>query len=318
MFERHVNRALFVLSCAAVWAAVAGAGAAADKAPFRFEEKDGKYLHLYEGDKPVLTYNFGMLLKEGAPKNQRRSSYVHPIYGLDGEIVTDDFPRDHYHHRGMFWSWAQVTVDGKTHDPWAVLGMHKRFEKWLITGATAESARIGVNNGWYVGEKKAVDEKVYLTVWRADEFGRAIDVELTLEAAGDPVVISGRPPKKGYGGFGFRFAPRKGRAAITMADGRKSTDVVGGRGPWADFSAQFHDRTTTSGAAIFLPRNHPGFPTGWLLRHYGYIGPTWPGLGKYTLQKGKPLTLRYRVYIHRGDATAGRVAEAYEAYVKEQ
>ena len=288
--------------------------AIAQEEPFRFEEKEGKYLHLHEGDKPLLTYVFGMELKEGAPKEQRRSSYIHPVWGLDGEVLTDDFPRDHYHHRGIFWAWAQVTADGTTHDPWAVVGMMTRFEKWLGRETRAEYAVFAVNNGWYVGEKKVVDEKARVTVWRADEIGRPIDIALRLEATGDPVVVSGRPPTKGYGGFGVRFAPRKPAAAITMADGRTSGDVIGEASPWADYSARFHDRATTSGLAVFLPESHPGFPAGWLLRHYGYIGPTWPGLGKCTLEPNKPLVLNYRVYIHRGDAVEGHVEEAYGTY----
>ena len=284
---------------------------------FRFEEKEDKFLELFDGDELVVVYNFGMLLKEGAPASQRRSSYVHPIYGLDGEVLSDDFPRDHYHHRGLFWAWAQVTVDGKTHDPWAVSGMATRFEKWLGRRTGARSARFGVNNGWYVGDKKVVDEKVRFRVRRSDAVGRPIDVDLTIEATDQPVVIQGRPEdKKGYGGFGFRFAPREGRAAITTVAGRAAKDVVRDPSPWADYSARFRDRPTTSGVTIFVHKSHPGFPTGWLLRHYGYIGLTWPGLDKVTLEKGKPVHLRYRVYVHRGDAVAGRVAEAYEAYIK--
>ncbi|MBM3335579.1 PmoA family protein, partial [Candidatus Sumerlaeota bacterium] len=100
-------------------------------AQFRFEESESKYLRLFEGDKPVLVYNFGMMLGGSAPEKFRRSSYVHPIYGLDGEVLTDDFPRDHYHHRGLFWAWVRVDFGGQTYDPWAVSGMPAKFEKWL-------------------------------------------------------------------------------------------------------------------------------------------------------------------------------------------
>jgi len=48
------------------------------------------------------------------------------------------------------------------------------------------------------------------------------------------------------------------------------------------------------------PRN-PHDPPQWCLRHYGFIGAAFPGrsesVSSYTLRKGKPLTLRYRVSL---------------------
>ena len=58
-------------------------------------------------------------------------------------------------------------------------------------------------------------------------------------------------------------------------------------------------------------------PVGWTLRHYGLLNPAWPGTTPVELPSGKPLILKYRMWIHRGDATAGGVRDAYEAYRKE-
>ena len=68
---------------------------AAPESGFRLADLDGKSLGLWEGDKPVLVYNHGVLLKPGVPANRARSTYLHPLYGLDGEVLTDDFPKDH-------------------------------------------------------------------------------------------------------------------------------------------------------------------------------------------------------------------------------
>jgi hypothetical protein len=50
----------------------------------------------------------------------------------------------------------------------------------------------------------------------------------------------------------------------------------------------------------------------------GIINASWPGLEPVVLKPDEPVTLRYRVYIHRGDATAGEVKAAYAAYTKER
>lgn len=54
---------------------------------------------VYEAGRPVLSY-------QRAPKSQQgrfeRAAYVHPLYDLDGNVLTEDFPADHLHHRGVF------------------------------------------------------------------------------------------------------------------------------------------------------------------------------------------------------------------------
>ncbi len=45
-----------------------------------------------------------------------RANYVHPLFGLDGTVLTEEFPEDpphnHWHQRGIFWAWHQVLTDG--------------------------------------------------------------------------------------------------------------------------------------------------------------------------------------------------------------
>ena len=67
---------------------------------------DGRTLLLEDG-RPVLVYNHGDQLVEGAAPDRTRSCYVHPLYGPHGEILTDDFPADHLHHRRRLSSTAQ-------------------------------------------------------------------------------------------------------------------------------------------------------------------------------------------------------------------
>src|SRR5688572_19310265 len=69
---------------------------------FRFEPVTDRSLGIWEGDRPVFVYNHGAIGKPGLEGARERSSYVHPIYGLDGEILTDDFPKDHVYHRGLY------------------------------------------------------------------------------------------------------------------------------------------------------------------------------------------------------------------------
>ena len=60
-------------------------------------QRDGGYLISESGD-PVLFYRLEPTSFDG---RYERSNYVHPLYGLDGEVLTEDFPEDHRHHRGV-------------------------------------------------------------------------------------------------------------------------------------------------------------------------------------------------------------------------
>ena len=60
-----------------------------------------------------------------------RSNYFHPLYDLDGTVLTEDFPKDHIHHRGIFWAWHQVRINGKTvQDQWV-----NRDSFWTVQDA---------------------------------------------------------------------------------------------------------------------------------------------------------------------------------------
>lgn len=281
----RLKAAMLLLSAATLPLPAAG--------PFSFLELTPSSLELSENGKPVLVYNHGPLLKEGVDPKYRRSSYIHPVYAPDGTVLTDDFPKDHPHHRGICWSWPIVTFAGQTHDVWAVIGMHQRFVKWTARKLSSERAVLGVENGWFAGERKAVKETVELTVRRAQGRRREFDVKLTFEAVDQPVEISGREVK-GYGGFGVRFAPRTDTVLRTDAGVEpKDSDMV--NHPWAELEAAFAGRR--AGMRIEDMAANPGAPNGWCLRHYGYVAVNYPGLQKITLLPGKPLVLAYRVTV---------------------
>lgn len=280
---------------------------------FRFAEVSDKSIGLWEGDKPVLVYNHGVIVgKAGVPADRARSSYVHPLHGLDGEVLTDDFPKDHYHHRGLFWSWPHVKIGDKEYDLWMLKGIRHQFEKWLEKEATAKGATLGVENGWYAGTEKVVQEKVWLRAHpaRADE--RAIDVECEWVPLKAPMTLTGAAGKS-YGGLTLRFAPGT-NTAITIPAGLTKQDLPMTNLPWADLTRLWDAEKKTSGAAVFVHPSHPDFPPQWLTRHYGVLCLGWPGVKPATFQVGEVIRCRYRVWIHRGQVSAEHLARAYREY----
>jgi hypothetical protein len=293
------------LLCLASWEAMA--------AGFRFEAVDDNSLGLWEGGKPVFVYSHGVLLKAGVPADRARSTYLHPVYGLDGEVLTDDFPKDHYHHRGLFWAWPHVKTGGKEYDLWMIKGVEQKFERWLAKEA-GDTALLKVENGWYAGTKKIMGEQVSFRVHPAEAEARAIDVELVLTPKEQAVTLAGAEGKS-YGGLTLRFAPCT-NVVITTPLGNGKEDLPMTRLPWADLTAQFPGVSQPSGAAIFVAPSHPDFPPMWLTRHYGVLCLGWPGVDAKSFEPDKPIRLHYRVWIHRGAADAERLKKAFDTYTK--
>ena len=288
------------------------------------ETDDG--LSLSERGRPVFVYRHKDQLAAGVPEKYRRATYIHPLFDLRGNAITDDFPKDHLHHRGLSWTWAHVGVAGEVHDLWAGEGVRQVFEKWLVRETGPVCATIGVKNAWWAAQKKGsptqnsalgdtkiMDEWVWIRAFPADEYGRAIDVLLTLKAL-EPIDLSGRK-EKGYSGFGLRYGPRQ-TTIITTPQGVEAADSDLKPLPWADETGNFGGSTGLSGAAIFQHSSNPRFPAGWCLRHYGFIGVSWPGVEILHLEPGKALTLRFRVWVHDGGAKEGKVQEAYDLFAK--
>jgi hypothetical protein len=304
---------LSVLSCAV-----------AAEPGFAWKPVDDNSLGLWEGDKPVLVYNHGTIGKDGVPPRYNRADYVHPLYGLDGEVLTEDFPRDHYHHRGIFWAWPGMKVEGKSVQSWIPSGIGYKLDRWVRQEAGPDKAVLEAENGWYVGEKKVVQEQLRIIAYPAAASSRSIDFELTWTATDQPVTLWGAEGKS-YGGFTLRFGPakdqpdtnkRKDTAIIVPTGPSKGKDLADTRLEWADITGQVAGAPGRSGVAVFIAKDHPDYPPTWLTRHYGCLCVGWPGIKPKDLEPGKPVRCCYRVWLHRGDADLATLQKAYEEYVK--
>ena len=282
-------------------------------AAFQFAEASPDSLRLSEGTRPVLVYNHGVLRKAGVPVDRARSTYVHPLFGLDGEVLTDDFPKDHYHHRGLFWAWPHVRVGANHYDLWMLKGIEQRFERWLAREAGPGGAVLGVENGWFVGDRKVMQERVWLRVFPTAGDAQAVDVDLTLIPQGQPISLTGAEGKS-YGGLTLRYAPST-NVVITTPQGQSPKDLPMTRLPWADLTAKYPDAPAPSGAAIFIAPDHPDYPPMWLTRHYGVLCVGWPGVDAKEFPAGEPIRCRYRVWIHRGATDKSAMEKAYAAYL---
>jgi len=315
--------------------------------PFRFnEKKDVKTLSLVEGGKPIFSYVYDIVAHENVPeKNQNRTAgcYVHPLCGLDGEILTDNAPADHFHHHGVFWTWPHVDVhqpDGKVaqYNLWAgTTELKQHFVRWLDRKTTGENATFAVENGWYLAgtpassAEKIMKETVRITVYcpKIDDGlrNRAIDFEFVWTPTNKPITLRGAEGKS-YGGLTIRLrpfvVPNKKLAeaseinVITVPGGPAEKDLPDTPLAWADYTSRFGDNDNRSGAALFVPKTHPDYPPTWLTRYYGPLCIGWPGVKDRTFQPGEEIKLQYRLWIHDGPVDVRQIEKAYDEYCAEK
>jgi hypothetical protein len=213
--------------------------------------------------------------------------------------MLDDFPQDHYHHRGLFWAWPVVETGGKTYDEWMNLTAQPHSVKMPVTGVSKGEARLQADNTWQVEGKDIVREGVILTVLPAQAKSRELAVELTLEALHDSVTLKGsREAQKSYGGFSARFAPRED-TVLRADDATLTKDEDLTPRHWAELEGVYGGKRAI--LRITLDPSDPGAPYQWCLRKYGFVGASFPGRTPeqdgYTLQPGKPITLKFRVRV---------------------
>jgi len=271
-------------------------------------EKDEGYLVLQGNDK-ILFYQRAPKSLEG---KYTRAHYIHPLYGLNGEILTEDFPADHPHHRGIFWAWHQLLVgDQPVGDSWALENFSYDVRDVKIVTTDSNAITIKTEVHWNSPRwtdpkgnmKPFVKEISTIRIHRAMQDFRFIDFEISLLALADEVRIGGSDNAKGYGGFSTRiklppdivFTARKGVV--------QPQTLALEAAPWMDFSASFSDpQAAKSGLTILCHQTTPHYPQPWILRKKNSMqNPVFPGRQAIDLSRTDPLILRYRLVIHKGD-----------------
>ena len=270
---------------------------------------------------PVLRYNQGNVpVPEGthphfAPgESYERGDYIHPLFGPDGEEMTEDYPKDHPHHRGVWWSWPVTRWKDQVADIWAVVGVWARpaGNPRIATGRVF--AVIEAENVWKFGkeEQPIVREEVLIRAFPQTDGCRFVDVEVQLTALADDVAIGGRP-KAGYGGFSLRAAPCEDRKIMPHLDPEGSDP----RRSWIDYSGAFAGGKGASGVAIFEHVTNPDYPNP--LHEYpgcNCVMPAYPEMREVTLSKDKPLVLKHRLWIHTDGPDEAKLAHVWTAYAK--
>lgn len=289
-------------------------------------EQDGVWV--WEGDQRVLFYQ--RTTKSQAGKYPR-ANYVHPLYDLDGNVLTEDFPGDHPHHRGVFWAWHQVTVGGRpAGDPWVAKDFQWDVEQ-LTTTTEGEALSLRARVVWRSplhrdAQENLVplaEERVLIRVHPRQAAHRAIDFEIQLRALVDQLRIGGSADAKGYGGFSPRLRlPTDVQFFGTRGEVTPQVTSVSA-GPWLDVVGTFSPQSAEQqprrdGVAILCHPSLPEFPPPWILRRSRSMqNAVYPGREPRPVSRQQPTVLRYRLVLHRGPVEASALAQWQAEFARE-
>ena len=303
-----------MIRCCLLMIFIAGVACAADPSEPLTALSDQSGVTISEGDAPVLHYQRAVKSSDG---KWPRANYVHPLYDLEGRVITEDFPSDHGHHRGVFWAWHQVWVgDKKLGDPWVCQDFVWDVES-VRTTRVGESLSLQAAVLWKspthldaAGQMVAVvREATEITVHPAQQDYRLVDFAVSLIALVDDVKIGGSEDVKGYGGFSPRIKLNP-QQCFESADGIvEPVKTAIQAGSWINIADD------TTGIAILSRITNPKPNDRWILRRKNSMqNAVFPGRQPVAVSKAKPTVLNYRLVIHSGDLLPTQIKKLQEEF----
>lgn len=273
-----------------------------------------------------------VLFYQTAPKSlngrYERSNYIHPLYGLDGAVLTEDFPADHLHHRGVFWAWHQIYIgEERIGDGWEIKDIAWKVTELEEIKAKGKARALRARVDWVSplwtdasgSMKPFLKEEVILRVHPARKSYRLVDVELKLMALEPDMRLGGSEDPKGYGGFSPRIRMAEG-IVFTGPQGavEPETNPVSAEG-WLDISAPIGKQGAWAGVSMLSHPDNPGYPNPWILRARGSMQNAvfpHPGAEAAPLPMDAPWHLKYRLVIHQGTAEAVNLGRLHKRYAR--
>jgi hypothetical protein len=272
-------------------------------AHFTFTEND-QGIMLTERGNPVYFY-------QRAPKSLDGryvcNNYIHPLYSAGGDTLTEEFPADHPYHRGIFWAWHQIFIDGKSVGNGWIMQDFKQEVTGYRTSIRNNTARLDLDVQWkspaWQEGTPFVREQTSIEVHPLKEDVRIIDFIISLEGLVPGVSIGGADNDRGYGGFCLRIRTPED-LIFTSANGQEiPRPGQTGASPWMDFTGSFGPASGRSGLSLVCHPETPGYPPTWILRQRTSMqNVVFPGRERSELPQGKPVVLKYRLILHDGNA----------------
>ena len=287
---------------------------------FNFIETDEGILLKYEHQN-IFFYQSATKSMNG---DYPRANYIHPLYGLSGEILTEDFPEDHLHHRGIFWAWHQLYVNGqRAGDGWECKGIEWHIIKTSTT--TKENIATLITDLNWEGELSGVKtvlmhENTTITCRKPSENIVILDFKIRLTPPEDGTKLGGSEDIKGYSGFSVRTKLPDDLVFNSVIGKVEPEETAVQAGGWIDMQGTFAPGLPVQTAiTIMCDPDHPSPFHGWILRDKGSMqNAAFPGSDPVEIPKGSTLELNYRLLLHPPGLGAHEIDRIYKESIESE
>ncbi|MFT3845982.1 MAG: PmoA family protein [Lacibacter sp.] len=241
-----------------------------------------------------------------------RANYIHPLYGFEEEVLTEDFPADHPHQRGIYWTWHQIFVSNfRAGDGWDC-----RNISWEVintnTSVSQKKALLNTTcywnsdslNGIKSTPRRFLKEECSILYQSNNAAARELRFTITLTALTDTVKLGGSEDEKHYSGFSARLA-LPGDVQFISDTVKLVPELYGNiAGKTITMKGSFGSKKNTS----FILQSGTADAAGkqkWILRKEKSMqNIAWPGSSSLlVLAPGKSLTVTYTLFIIQSDNT---------------
>lgn len=274
-------------------------------AQIKMEKTDAGILFTEKG-KNVLFYQM-------EPKNKKaeyeRCNYFHPIWADDGTVLTEDFPADHLHHRGVFWAWHQVWIgDKRIGDPWELKSFEQKVTEVEFIAQQNGSALLETevewkSDKWIINGSKQpyLKENASILIHPKNGNYRKIDIKISLLALEENLKIGGSEDVKGYSGFSVRMK-LPGDIKFEGKNGIVEPQNAAVASPgYINVSGSLMENGSKGGVVIVDNSENTGYPQSWILRKKNSMqNAAFPGNKVISVSTKKPLVLKYSMIVYSG------------------
>jgi len=298
---------LWVAMAAVAWIACSAANVQAATLTAKLEAPRMRVVVDVDG-KRFTCYKYGRLQK---------LPYFWPVNSpVSGKSVTTETSWPYPHHHSLFFGCDRV--NGANF--WQDLNSRGQIlsQGPKVTQAKGDRVTFVDTCLWkQPGKDPVIRDKRTVTISAPSDKLRIIDFQVTLEPLTDI-----RIEKTNHSFFSGRMVPElsvQEGGTLVNAEGQLSEKGTFGQpSPWCDYSGTREG--ITEGMAIFQNPKNRWYPSKWFTRDYGFFSPTpmyWPQGQATEMPKGQPLTLRYRVVVHGGNAEDAQIDKLFAEYKAE-